>query len=374
MSYEDPVNQRSMVLDDWRNSFYERALASVITPESVVLDAGSGLGVLGFIAASLGAKKVYMVEPETNLEAVKLIARANGLDDRVELIKGTIERAAIPEKADIITSVFTGNFLLEEDLLPVLFRARDSFLKPGGVLLPGKGQMKLVPVSLQDYYDVQISCWKNSQGRVDHSPMHRFAVNQVYYDSFNKKPFRKPAQASTVCEIDFYTANEAGCDTDVSITVTESGYLHGFLGWFDMSFEGQWLSTSPEEKATHWSQAFLPIDPVIEVTEGDLLQLRLRRPQNGEWSWTLETGGSRSQHSTFLSRPFTPADLERKSASFRPDLNNEGQAVRFLLGRFDGQLGVSELALLIRENFPDLFVDGNAALKFVTRHVERFGE
>ena len=68
-----------------------------------MLDAGSGLGVLGFIAASLGAKKVYMVEPETNLEAVKLIARANGLDDRVELIKGTIEQAVIPGKVDIIT-------------------------------------------------------------------------------------------------------------------------------------------------------------------------------------------------------------------------------------------------------------------------------
>jgi hypothetical protein len=258
--------------------------------------------------------------------------------------------------------------------LPVLFRARDTFLKSGGVLLPGQGQMKIVPVSLQDYYDQHIGCWKSKQGKVDYSPMHRFAINQVYYDSFEKEPFRKLAEESTLCEIDFYTAREAGCDTDISMIVAESGDLHGFLGWFDMSFEGQWLSTSPEAKATHWSQAFLPIDPVVKVTEGDVLQLRLHRPEDGEWSWTLERDGSRSQHSTFLSKPFTPAELEKISGNFRPGLNHEGQAVQFLLGSFDGQLRLDELAKLVRKNFPDLFVDEKAALRFVRGQVDRFGK
>lgn len=374
MSYEDPVSQRSMVLDEWRNSFYKRALASVVTAESVVLDVGSGLGVLGFIAAGLGAKKVYMVEPETNQDAVKLIAQANGLQDRVELIKGTVEEAAIPEKVDVITSVFTGNFLLEEDLLPSLFFARDSFLKPGGLLLPGRGVMKVVPVSLQEYYDHQIGCWKTNSGSVDHSSMHSFAVNQIYFDSFEKKPFRELALESPVCELDFYSADEAGCDADISMIVTEPGILHGFIGWFDMSFEGDWLSTSPRQKATHWSQAFLPIDPAVEVAEGDVLRLKLHRPQYGQWSWILETEGSRSQHSTFLSRPFTPSELQRKSLNFSPVLSKKGRVLQFLLGQMDGKLTSDGLALQVHTRFPELFSDQKAALNFVRKFAEQFGE
>jgi predicted RNA methylase len=372
MSYENPINQRTMVLDEWRNSHYERALASLVTPSTVVLDAGSGLGVLGFLAASLGAKKVYMVEPTTNLDAARLIAHENNLADRVEFVSEKIGQTRLPEKVDIITSVFTGNFLLEEDLLPILFHARDAFLKDSGVLLPGKGKMKVMPVDLQDYYDKHIGCWKSPIGKVDHSSMHRFAVNNIYYDTFEAKTFRKLAHETTLCDLDFYEASEAACDAVVEITVTESGRLHGFLGWFDMLFQGEWLSTGPEARATHWSQAFLPIDPVVQVTEGDHVTLKLKRPENGEWSWVFEHNGIRHQHSTFLSRPFKPSDLERKSDRFQPALNREGQASKFLLERFDGLQTQSELAAELSEHFPELFSDEAAALRFVTKQVEHF--
>jgi predicted RNA methylase len=98
MSYENPVSQQSMALDDYRNSFYEQALRSVVTPESIVLDVGSGLGVLGLIAATLGAKKVYLVEPATNLELARQISRENKLEDKIEFIPTTIERARLPEQ------------------------------------------------------------------------------------------------------------------------------------------------------------------------------------------------------------------------------------------------------------------------------------
>ena len=39
------------------------ALAEVVGPDTVVIDLGAGTGVLGLIAARLGAKRVYLVEP-----------------------------------------------------------------------------------------------------------------------------------------------------------------------------------------------------------------------------------------------------------------------------------------------------------------------
>ena len=121
MSYEDPVDHRSMALDDYRNGFYEKALADLVGPSSVILDAGAGIGVLGLTAAKLGAKRVYLVEPSTDMEAAKIIAADNDLTDAVIFLPDRVEEAFVDVKVDAITSVFTGNFLLEEDLLRYYF-------------------------------------------------------------------------------------------------------------------------------------------------------------------------------------------------------------------------------------------------------------
>jgi predicted RNA methylase len=138
--------QSAMMLDSVRNEAYFQAIKSAVKPDSVVLDLGAGLGIHGLMAAKLGAKKVYLVEPEDVIHIAKRLAAANGLEDRVECIQGRIEDVTLPEKVDIIISVFTGNFLLMEDLLPSLFHARDLWLKPGGTLIPDSAVMQAVPI------------------------------------------------------------------------------------------------------------------------------------------------------------------------------------------------------------------------------------
>ncbi len=65
------------------NEAYAAALKAVITPESVVLDLGAGLGIHGLLAAQLGAKRVYLVEPEDIIAVTQEIAQADGYGDRV---------------------------------------------------------------------------------------------------------------------------------------------------------------------------------------------------------------------------------------------------------------------------------------------------
>jgi predicted RNA methylase len=111
----------------------------------VVLDLGAGLGVHGLLAAAAGAKRVYLVEPEPVVQLAKEIARANGLADRIVILEGRIEEVELPEQVDLIISVFTGNLLYSEDLLPSLFHARDRYLKPGGHLVPDFAELLLAP-------------------------------------------------------------------------------------------------------------------------------------------------------------------------------------------------------------------------------------
>ena len=56
-----------MLNDITRNDAYYKALAKIITPESIVVDVGAGSGLLSCMAAQLGAKKVFAVEKEVML-------------------------------------------------------------------------------------------------------------------------------------------------------------------------------------------------------------------------------------------------------------------------------------------------------------------
>ena len=128
MLYASIRDHHSMFFDQTRNDAYHRALESVITPDSIVLDLGAGLGIHGLLAAKLGAKKVYLVEPQDVICVAKKFVQANDFTGQVECIQGRIEEITLPEQVDVIISVFTGNLLLEEDLLPSLFYTRDTYL------------------------------------------------------------------------------------------------------------------------------------------------------------------------------------------------------------------------------------------------------
>ena len=94
-------------------------------------------------AARLGARRVYLVDPEDILEVAREVVRDNGLTGVVECLRARIEDVRLPERADVIVSVLTGNFLVTEDLLETLFFARDELLAPGGILVPSAARMEV---------------------------------------------------------------------------------------------------------------------------------------------------------------------------------------------------------------------------------------
>ena len=135
MSYSDVSGHHSMVFDGLRNAAYARAMRQAIKPGTTVMDLGAGLGVHGLQAALLGAAQVHLVEPAPVLEVARQVAAANGLAN-VHCHNCRAEELQLDDRVDVLVSVFTGNFLLTEDLLPSLFHARDRFLSHGGTLIP----------------------------------------------------------------------------------------------------------------------------------------------------------------------------------------------------------------------------------------------
>lgn len=359
-----------MALDRTRNALYAEALRAVITPKSVVLDLGAGLGIHGVIAARLGARRVYLVEQEDVISVAEEIARASGVADVVRCVRGRFEEARIEEPVDVIVSALTGNFLLTEDLLPVLLRARDSVLKPGGVLLPSAARMEIVPVSAPDLHAREVGAWSNPQHGVELSPARPYAANTVHY-GWDRTEVTYLAEPATIHVMNFRTDAYDDLHAEAVFTALTSGVCHGFAGWFSMQLGERWVSTAPHAEPLHWSAAFLPLDPPVTLRSGETLGLRLDRAAHGDWTWRVTHDAGSQRHSTMLSEPLTAETLRKAAPDYAPRLRPDGEAAAYVLSRCDGATQVATIAGEVHQRWPSVCETLPDATRFVRQLVKR---
>jgi len=302
MSYVSVANHRSMALDRVRNDRYARALAAVVNANSVVLDLGAGTGIHGMIAARLGARRVYLVEPEDVIAVAEEAVRANQLQDVVRCVQGSVEDVEIPEPVDVIVSALTGNFLLSEDLLPVLFHARDRLMKPGGTLIPDQATIELAPVTAPLLHAREISNWSDPQHGVTLAAARSYAANTIQY-RWDRSEVSYLADPQTIHRVDFAKDQYEGLHGSVEFHVQSATTCHGFAGWFAMRLGTEWVSTAPDAEGMHWSPAFLPLDPPVSLSAGDAIAVKINRPPFGEWTWRTAWPGGSQRHSTMLAAP-----------------------------------------------------------------------
>ncbi len=134
--WADPVEHARMLHDDRRTGDYLAAIAAAVRPGDVVLDIGTGSGVLAVAAARAGARRVYAVEASDIAEVSARVLSANGVEDRVTLIPGWSRQIELPERADLLVSEVIGNEPLEEEILETTLDARRRLLKPDARLIP----------------------------------------------------------------------------------------------------------------------------------------------------------------------------------------------------------------------------------------------
>ncbi len=288
---------KDMLDDKRRTDSYKMAIEKVVREGDVVVDVGTGTGILAFMAVLAGAKKVYAIEKMNIINLAKKIAGHNGLSDKIYFVRGDSKEVDIPEKADVIVSEVIGHFALDENMLDSIIDARKRFLKEDGVIIPKRVDLFFAPVTARKEYS-ELTYWKSHFYGIDYTPAFQEAVSNVYIDCFYPKQFL--TEHKLIRSINLTTEDDVNLSAEAEFNIQRSGKLHGFVGWFEAYLLDEIkISTSPYDPPTHWLCTFFPIEKPYRLTKDDLIKFRFKSNSTGcsvVWEWSGEFRSADSLH------------------------------------------------------------------------------
>ncbi len=364
-------SHRIMLSDKVRVEAYRKAIFEVIKPGDVVVDIGTGSGILAFFAIQAGAKKVYAIEKgKIAIEAQKLVD-ANNLVDKIEVINDQSDKVDLPEKVDVLISELLGVFALEENLHKYKLDAKSRFLKPGGRMIPSSLELCVLPVQSEELRQRHIAMWNEDFYGVDYTLVQEYAFSQRYNEDCSGVIIPLAAPCS-IASINYTRVDEINLVYKGQVEITKPGLFHGLVGYFETTLSpGVVLSTSPDEPATHWKQSFFHTREVTEVQPGDICIIILKAiPQRDDvyWDWTVSIERNGEQIVSSRSSNFTvPLDeLQVGRGDFIPVLNEKASKKHIILELCDGKRTVNEIASLLMEQYPGEYPDLKTATQKVT--------
>jgi protein arginine N-methyltransferase 1 len=370
-----------MVTDPARTQAFVTALTNAITPESVVLEIGTGAGFFALLACKLGAKKVYAVEPDNAIEVGKLCARDNPGSERIVWLQGLSTAIELPEKVDIVIGDLHGTMPFYNFNILSMRDAVLRHMKPDGIIMPRRDVLHAVPIeSPEDYKSIE-KPWAHDVHGLDLSAGRRFLANAWWRRPVTDK-VTMLASPQSWGEINYAEVSNPNLDGNCDWLITSSGIVHGISVWFDGDIgPGAGYSNAPNLPGLVYGNAFFPLESPLEVKAGERLITHFSAKLIGDdyiYSWISEhfdTNGKslvRFKQSTFNSKPISPRKLRFASPDFVPKLNQDGLISLQVLQAAQAEMKMGAIASKLQTDFPMQF--GNteeamdAALKILQKH------
>lgn len=165
--FGDLIEHEQMVADAVRVDAYRAGIARQVRLGDVVVDLGTGTGILAMFAARNQPRKVYAIDHSPFIEVAKRIAAHNKIDD-IEFIRTNSRSFQPGESVDVILHEQIGDDLFDENMLENILDLKKRVLKPSGRIVPGKFELYLEPVYLKTIYKVPF-IWERSVHGIDFS-------------------------------------------------------------------------------------------------------------------------------------------------------------------------------------------------------------
>lgn len=359
-----------MLADSRRCEAYSKAISASVRPGDTVLEIGCGPGSFSLLACRAGARKVYAIDSEEIVHHARELAVDNGFADRMEFLYSDSRKVNLPERMNVIISDVRGSLPLFNHAAASIDDARQRFLSPGGIMIPGRDILKAAIIDATEYYSRLTSPWRACDSGIDLSRSLLLILNGCYTTNFNADQLLTESKSWWV--LDYHSGAAANAAADLCFKVAQAGTAHGICVWFETElFDGIGFSTAPSATRGVYGQRFFPWPQTVELEACQEIQLRLGADLVGEdYVWRWETKITKSsgadlhfQQSTFQGADFTPATLRCRSGDFVPSLSEQGRADRWLLQAMDGKASLQQMAQEVARCFPTIFPRWEDALR-----------
>lgn len=285
----------TMLNDEARTGAFQAAIRQAVKPGDVVVDVGTGTGILAITAALAGARHVYALEATPMSRAAQRMVDANGLSDRITIIGAHSFDVSLPEKADVLVSEIIGDDPLGEQILPTFVDARRRLLAKGAKVIPASLQVQLLPVEMpaeelerfrfsprqagrwRELYGIDFDALVASAGEYDH---------RAHINTYETRTWKRMAEPIVVADIDLLRSEVGVIAQDVEFRTTGAGAVSAIVIFFSADLgAGVRLSIHPDEATPEnsWGSVLQLFAEPLDVASGEHLRVR----------YSFDDGGSR---------------------------------------------------------------------------------
>lgn len=247
----------AMLNDQARNNAYRDAIRRVVRPGDLVLDIGTGAGLLSLLAVEAGAAAVVTCEVEPRVaDAAREILAINGVDERVTVIPApsTDLRVGVdlPRPADVLVTEIFDCALFGEGAVPTIRHARRELLAPEARSIPRRAQLW---GQLVESEEVLAHNHVATVLGFDLSPFQRLRSIEYFSTYLSHYRHRMLSDPFPLFDSDFRSM-ETERERVVEVPVTATGECHAVVMWFNLDLApGVTLANGPDQIGTHWRQA-----------------------------------------------------------------------------------------------------------------------
>ena len=199
------------LIDEERSLAFKKAIENTVRPGDIVVDMGTGSGILAMFAAKAGAKKVYAVENDrNNIFTLKEIFKKNKVNKIIELIEGDVTTVKLPEKVNVIIGEMIATALIEELQIPAMNNILDYAKNGCKVLLSKYDSFLSLVDSPSEYYGLD------------------FPIIRYEYPDLLKLKSVDMSELFLYYSVDFNKKNEINdVNADILVRVNKSGFING---------------------------------------------------------------------------------------------------------------------------------------------------
>jgi type I protein arginine methyltransferase len=279
--FSNLFEHEKMLADVVRVDTYAAAISRHIKPGDVVIDLGTGTGILAILAARQGAK-VYAIDHSDFIHVAEQIATHNGIRN-IQFLKVNSRDFACPEKVDFILHEQIGDDLFDENMIVNLLDLKQRTLKNNGTIFPGRFELFLEPVTLKKEYRVPF-VWETSVHGIDYGFLRNHPdVEQYKRASYASRYIDKSAfdyflsEPEPILSVDLNKisgTNSIATSFTASRRVVHAGRMEGLYLFFRVVFDDEChFDTAPHHTHTSWGNRLLRC-PHHDYAEGDTISFQ----------------------------------------------------------------------------------------------------